>query len=119
MSERGFDRIAEAFMADGPTVLADRVFDAAFDEVHLTRQRRRLWRVPWRFSIMNTFAKVALVAAVGVIAIGYLGMTVLGPGGAPSPVPSPTVAPTPTPEPDPDAGNVDTDPAADTGGPDR
>ena len=28
------------FLADGPTVLPDRVFDAALDEVHLTRQRR-------------------------------------------------------------------------------
>jgi hypothetical protein len=105
MSERGFDRIAEAFMADGPTVLADRVFEAAFDEVHLTRQRRVLWRAPWRFPIMNTFAKFA-VAAVAVIAVGYLGLTVLGPGstgpgGVPSPIASPTVAPTPTPEPTP------------------
>ena len=107
MNERGFDRIAEAYLADGPTVLADRVFDAALGEVHLTRQRRRLWRTPWRFSDMNTFAKVA-VAAVAVIAVGFLGMTFLQPGGnggvgAPSPTPSPTVAPTPSLTPTPTA----------------
>jgi hypothetical protein len=106
MNERGFDRIAEAFMADGPTVLADRVFDAAFDEVHRTRQRRVLWRMPWRLPNMNTYAKFA-VAAVAVIAVGYLGLTFLGPsaggpGSVPSVVPSPTVAPTPTPLPTPE-----------------
>jgi hypothetical protein len=105
MNERGFDRIAEAFMADGPTVLADRVFDAAFDEVHRTRQRRVLWRAPWRFPNMNTFTKFA-VAAVAVIAVGFLGLNVLrpaegGPGAAPSVEPSPTVAPTPSPTPEP------------------
>lgn len=114
MNERGFDRLAEAFMADGPTVLADRVFDAAFDEVHVTRQRRVLWRVPWRFPTMNTFAKFA-VAAVAVIAIGFVGLSMLRPAGtgpgspstAPSPTvdptatPSPTAEPTPTPEPTP------------------
>lgn len=105
MSERAFDRIAEAYLADGPTVLADRVLDAALDEVHLTRQRRVLVRVPWRFPNMNTFAKFA-VAAVAVIAVGFVGLTFLGPdgtssGGAPSAAPSATVAPTPDPTPTP------------------
>lgn len=97
MNEREFDRIAEAYLADGPTVVADRVLDAAFDEVHLTRQRRGLMRVPWRYALMNSFAKVA-VAAVAVLAIGALGLGMLGPGiGGPAPTPSPSVAPTPTP----------------------
>jgi hypothetical protein len=115
MTERSFDRIADAFLADGPVVLPDRVFDAAFEEVHRTRQRRALVRVPWRFPTMNTFAKLA-VAAVAVIAIGVLGLTFLPPGGsgvggAPAATPSATATataaptatavPTPTPAPAP------------------
>ena len=105
MTDRRFDRIADAYLAAGPVVLPDRVLDAAFEEVHRTRQRRVLWRAPWRFSSMNTFAKAA-VAAVAVIAVGLVGLTFLQPGGnggvgAPSAAPSPTVAPTPTPTPAP------------------
>jgi hypothetical protein len=103
MNERGFDRIARDFMSDGPTVLADRVFDAALREVHLTRQRRGLRLGPWRFPNMNTFAKAA-VGAVAVISVAYVGLNVLGPdnsgvGAVPSPGPSATVAPTATPAP--------------------
>ena len=103
MTDHKFDRIADDFLSSGPTVLPDRVFDAAFEEVHRTRQRRVLWGAPWRFPTMNTFAKVA-VAAVAVIAVGILGLTSLNPnqggvGGVPSTVPSPTVAPTATPVP--------------------
>lgn len=107
MNDRPFDRITDAFLASGPVVLPDRVLDAAFEEVHRTRQRRVLWRAPWRFPIMNTFAKFA-VAAVAVIAVGYLGLTLLGPdnggpGVAPSATPSPsaTIAPTAVPTPSP------------------
>ena len=100
MTDRPFDRIADAFLAPGPVVLPDRVLEAAFEEVHRTRQRRVLWRAPWRFPTMSTFAKVA-VAAVAVIAVGAIGLTFLGPDspgiGAPSASPSATVAPTPTP----------------------
>jgi hypothetical protein len=106
MNERAFDRIAEAYMADGPTVLADRVLDAALDEVHLTRQRRVLVRGPWRFFLMNTYAKIAL-AAVVVIALGAVGLAVLRPGdssqvgGPPAASPSPSAAPTASPTPSP------------------
>lgn len=100
MNEREFDRIAEDFLADGPTVLADRVFDAALDEVHLTRQRRGLRRARWRFPNMNTYAKFA-VAGVVVIAVGFLGLTLLRPagtgiGGPPAATPSPVATATPT-----------------------
>src|SRR5262245_46348169 len=98
MNERPFDQIADAFLATGPVVLPDRVLDAAFEEVHRTRQRRVLRRGPWRVPTMSTFAKVA-VAAVAVIAVGFAGLTLLRPnqvvpGGSPSPDASPTVAPT-------------------------
>ena len=100
MNERSFDRIAEAYLADGPTVIADRVLDAALDEVHLTRQRRSSWRAPWRVPIMNSYAKIA-VAAVAVIAVGLLGLNVLGPGnsGVGAPTTAPSVSPAPTPSP--------------------
>src|SRR4051812_23111529 len=106
MSERRFDRIAEAYLDDGPTVLADRVLDAALDEVHLTRQRRVLFGPPWRSSNMNTYARFA-VAAVAIIAIGYVGLMLLGPGrasvgAAPNAIPSAAAAPPPpTPAPPP------------------
>jgi hypothetical protein len=111
MTDRPFDRIADAFLADGPDVLPDRVLESAFEEVHRTHQRRVLVRGPWRFPTMNTYAKLA-VGAVAVVAIGLIGLNFLGPGqtgvgGAPSatpsasaePSPSATVVPTPTPTP--------------------
>ena len=64
-----FDRIAAAWLADGPTELADRVLDAALEEVHLTHQRRRWFRAPWRTSTMTKFAGLA-AAGVAVLAIG-------------------------------------------------
>jgi hypothetical protein len=92
-NERDFERIAKAYMADGPTLLADRVLDDALVAVHLTRQRRVLIPVPWRFPIMNTNAKLA-AAVVAVIAVGAIGLAWLGagassgPGGQASPSPS-------------------------------
>ena len=102
MNEHEFDRVAKAYLADGPTVVADRVLDAAFAEVHLTRQRRALMRAPWRVALMNSFAKVA-VAAVAVLAIGVLSLSALGPGigGPPAATPSPSVVATPTPTAEP------------------
>ena len=101
MNEPAFDRIAQAYLADGPTALADRVLDAALAEVHLTRQRRTFVRVPWRNPLMNTYAKLA-VAAVAVIAVGVLGLSFLAPGtpsgigGPASPIPTASATPTPT-----------------------
>jgi hypothetical protein len=99
MTDRKFDRIADDFLSSGPTVLPDRVLDAAFEEVHRTRQRRVLWRAPWRFPIMNTYAKLAM-AGVAVLAVAFLGQNLLGSGGngvggqpTTSPSPSVTAAP--------------------------
>ena len=96
MNERDFDRIARAFMADGPTQLADRVLDSSLADVHHTRQRRVLLRAPWRTPVMNIYAKLAAFAVV-VIAVGALGVVFLNPGssspgvgGAPGPSASPS-----------------------------
>jgi hypothetical protein len=69
-----FDRHAAAFIADGPTELADRVLDAALVEVHLTRQRRGLtapWRLP-RMHGMFRLATAAIAVAVAVFGSAYI-----------------------------------------------
>jgi len=108
-NERDFDRIARAFMADGPTQLADRVLDSSLADVHHTRQRRALLRAPWRTPVMNIYAKLA-AAAVVVVAVGALGVWFLNPGsssapegGEPTQSAAPTAAPSPSPTPEPSA----------------
>lgn len=68
-----FDRIASAWLADGPIELSDRVLDAALREAHLTHQRRRL-AGPWRTRLMNRFSsasgRIATALIVAAIAIG-------------------------------------------------
>ena len=65
-TERDFDRIAAAWMADGPEELSDRVIDAAVDQIHLTRQRRAA-RLPRRLPSMTYPARIAALVAVGVL----------------------------------------------------
>ncbi len=69
--ERDFDRIAKAWLADGPAELPERVLDAVVDEIHLTRQRRAV-RAPWRFPVMTTPSRVGAAAVVGILAVGGL-----------------------------------------------
>ena len=108
MSEkRDFEPIARAFMASGPTQLADRVLERSLADVHHTRQRRVLLRAPWRTPDVNIYGKLA-AAAVVVVALGALGVSLLS-GGAPAPNESPAASlessptPEPTPTPDPEA----------------
>jgi hypothetical protein len=100
-TNRDFDRIAAAWLAEGTSELADRVLDAALDEVHMTNQRRRL-RVPWRTPSMPTplrlAAGVAIIAVAGVAAFNAIGR---GPDVGSQPTPSPTTPPAPTPSPTP------------------
>ena len=99
MNERDFDRIARAFMADGPTQLADRVLDSSLADVHHKRQRRVLLRAPWRTPVMNIYAKLA-AAAVAVVAVGALGFLFLNPGSSSPEVGAlPQSSPSPTPLP--------------------
>jgi hypothetical protein len=95
-----FDRIAEAWLAAGPTGLADRVLDAALLEIHSTRQRRRP-ALPWRTPTMNTPLRlavaIAIVAVVGVAGLSFLRAPSAGPGAVLAPSASPTAAPTATP----------------------
>ena len=100
-TDRDFDRIALAWLAEGPEELSDRVLDAVVDDIHVTRQRHGARR-PRRFESMTTFARVAAAAVIGVIAIGgaLYAFAPVGSGGrgpTPSPTPSPTASPTASP----------------------
>ncbi|HSL77018.1 MAG TPA: hypothetical protein VK867_08740 [Candidatus Limnocylindrales bacterium] len=100
--ERG---IADVYEREAPQRAPDWVLASVLDTVDKTPQRRVLIPAPWRIHPMNSFAKLA-IAAVVVIAIGALGLSVLGPrspsgvGGQPSASaslrPSPSVSPDPS-----------------------
>jgi len=98
-TDRDFDRIAKAFMADGPRELSVRVLDAVVDDIHVTRQRRAM-RVPWRVPIMTSPVRVAVAAVFGVLAVGGAFMILGIPGvtdvGGPSPTPTSSAAVSPS-----------------------
>jgi len=102
-ANRDFDRIAKAWLAEGPTELADRVLDDALAEVHLTHQQRGPF-APWRYIAMNTFSRAVAAVVVAALVLGgavyLLGRNTPsagGPGGTPSVSPSPPFAgPPPT-----------------------
>ncbi len=103
-TDRDFDRIAGAWLAEGPSELADRVLDAALDEIHQTHQRRALaifTRAPMK---AMTRQLVAMALVIGVLLIGggaILAGVGRGPSSPVSPGPSPSdstrVSPAPTP----------------------
>ncbi len=72
-SQRELDRLLGAFLGEGTDEVADRVIDAALDQIDNTRQRRGA-RMPWRFSTMSSTMRmsirVAAVAVIGVVAVG-------------------------------------------------
>lgn len=92
-------RLADFYESEAPPRAPDWVLRSALQTIDTTRQRRVVIRAPWRFPHMNTFAKVA-IAAVVVIAVGAVGLSVLRPpsssdvGGQPtaSPSPSPSIS---------------------------
>ncbi len=93
-------KLADFYESEAPPRAPDWVLRSALQTIDTTRQRRVVIRGPWRFPHMNTFAKVA-IAAVVVIAVGALGLSVLRPP-APSGVGGqPTASPSPSPSPPP------------------
>lgn len=69
-TNRDLDRTVSAWLTEGPAELADRVLEAALDEIHVTRQRPRAarsWRTQ-RMTSLRTWA--AAVAAAAIIAVG-------------------------------------------------
>ena len=97
------ERILDAFLAPEAERLADRVIEAALDDIARTPQRRAV-RVPWRFPTMpalsraTSVAAVALVAVVGAGSIYYVVSNRPGAGpGTPTASPSVTAQPSPAP----------------------
>jgi Galactose oxidase, central domain/Kelch motif len=95
-NQRELDRLLGAYFVEGTDELADRVVDAALDQIDHTPQRRA-WRIPWSFPTMNLSTRLAAVAVIGVIAIG--GALILVQRNEPSvagPLPTTTREPTAT-----------------------
>jgi N-acetylneuraminic acid mutarotase len=107
--QRELDRLLGAFFVDGSEELADRVIEAALDQIDHTRQRPAV-RMPRRFQTMPMLTRLAAAAVIGVLVAGgafYLihrgQPAVLG---GPSPTPglsagpsqpaSPSASPSPT-----------------------
>ena len=91
---RDLDSLLDAWLSDGPTIVADRVVDDVASRIARQRQRPA-WRLqPWRFPSMTptTRAAAALTAIVVVTAGLYAAMQPPtlehGVGGSPSPSPS-------------------------------
>lgn len=70
-NQRELDRLLDAFFAEGTNELADRLIDAALVQIDHTKQRRPM-RAPRRFATMKMSARLALAAAIGVLAVGGL-----------------------------------------------
>jgi hypothetical protein len=90
--DRSLERAARSWLEEGPTQAPDRPVEAALRVIQATTQERDL-RIPWRFPQMTLVARSALIAAIGVIAVGgalYLITPRFGPGG-----PAPTASPVP------------------------
>jgi hypothetical protein len=94
-------RIADHYAAEATPRAPDWLLRSTLETIDATPQRRRvLIRVPWRFPHMNNFAKLA-IAAVVVIAVGAVGLSLLRPqtpsdvGGQPIASPSASASPTP------------------------
>src|SRR3954451_15210686 len=93
------DRLLDFYFDDGRDELADRVIDAALDEIDHTRQRRAM-RVPWRFRTMTMPLRLATAALIGALVLGGAFLLTGGgtrpPTGLPAATPS-AVTPPPTP----------------------
>ena len=67
--QRELDRLLGAYFVDGTDELADRVIDAALDQIDHTDQRRAM-RLPRRFPTMTMPIRIAAAAVIGVLAVG-------------------------------------------------
>jgi len=91
------DRLIREFLAEGPTDLADRTYDAVRSGIERTRQRVVIG--PWREPRMNTITRIA-IALAAVVVVAVVGYNLLpGTSGVGGPSASPTLAPTPAPTP--------------------
>jgi Galactose oxidase, central domain len=89
-SQHELNRLLDAFFVEGTNELADRVIDAALEEIDDTQQRR-VTRMPRRFSTMTMPFRLAAAAVIGVIAVGTIYLVGRGPTGPAGPSRSPAV----------------------------
>jgi hypothetical protein len=90
---RDLDRLMEAFLEDGPSVMADRVVEAIRDDIERTQQRAGFG--PWRNPLMTRFAFAAAIVAavlVGGVAI-YAALNLRPDVGPPVESPAPNSSP--------------------------
>lgn len=87
--QRELDRMLDDYFVAGANELADRVIDAALDQIDHTRQRRSM-RAPWRFPTMTPPFRLAAAAVIGALVLGAA--FVFAGGTRPA-----VVAPTPSP----------------------
>ncbi|MCJ7712326.1 MAG: hypothetical protein MUQ32_16015, partial [Chloroflexi bacterium] len=67
--QRELDRLLDEYFVAGANELADRVINAALEEIDKTQQRRAP-RTTRRFPTMNTLSRVAAAAVLAVVAVG-------------------------------------------------
>ena len=96
---RNIERVLDAWLVDGPSVMPDRLFDAVLDRVERTPQRRFARLTP-RLTDMNARIRIYALAAAGLV-VAVVGLYLLGRaapntnvGGTPSPAatPGPTIS---------------------------
>jgi hypothetical protein len=92
MNQRSdIDRILQVWMADGPTVMPDRVVDVVATRIGVQRQRRA-WPFPGRTNVTSVKLIAGLAAAIVVAVVGYALLPRQPSIGSSSP--APTVVPT-------------------------
>jgi hypothetical protein len=107
--QRDIERLLDHWFSNGPDQASDRVVDTVTDRIERQHQRPA-WRLHWRPTTVNAYAKIA-VAAAAVLLVAVVGYNLLprgstsvsgqAPTASPSPTPSPTPAPTTSPSPTP------------------
>lgn len=89
-TDHDFDRIASDWLVDGPVELSDRVYEAAFEETHRTRQRqggplpRRVTTMVPKLALATAAAAIVLAAVILVPRSPGPAVGGPGPGGSPS-----------------------------------
>ena len=93
--QRELDRLLGAFFVEGTNELADRVIDAALDQIDHTRQRRAVARAA-EVPTMTMPTRLAAAAVIGVLAVGGA-LYLIQPGqpavGGPGPTPDASASP--------------------------
>jgi hypothetical protein len=100
------DRVMEAWMADGPTAIPDRVVDVVAARIGVQRQRRA-WPFQRRTNVTTQIKLIAGLAAALVVAVLGYSLLPRQPGvGGTTPMPSPTPTASGSPSTAPSVGAV-------------